>query len=218
VPVRIGEPSDRFPESWIVTGWVHGSPADLTPIERGPHAAEILAGFLAALHQEAPRAAPIAADRGVPLAGLADGVEKRLRSMDADEKTARMRAVWDDAIAATEWDRPPVWLHADLHPANILVAKGTLAGVIDFGDMCAGDPATDLAAAWVLLPEGADSRFFDLYEADKDTVRRARGWAMLKSWALIEIGHAGDMGWTGGKPTWKPAGEYALDRLLAPYV
>jgi len=26
--------------------------------------------------------------------------------------------------------------------------------VIDFGDLCAGDPACDLAAAWTLLPGG----------------------------------------------------------------
>lgn len=44
---------------------------------------------------------------------------------------------------------PPLWLHDDLHPANVVVSDGTLSGVIDFGDMCVGDPADDLAAAWV---------------------------------------------------------------------
>ena len=45
------------------------------------------------------------------------------------------------------WQGPPVWLHGDLHPANVVVSDGTLSGVIDFGELCAGDPATDLAAA-----------------------------------------------------------------------
>jgi aminoglycoside phosphotransferase (APT) family kinase protein len=98
-----------------------------------------------------------------------------------------------------------------------VVADGTLTGVIDFGELSAGDPALDLAAAWVLLPDGAAARCFELYGADKDTIRRARGRALVKSLVLIEIGHAGEMGWTGGKPTWKPAGEAALKRVLASY-
>jgi hypothetical protein len=28
----------------------------------------------------------------------------------------------------------------------------TLAGLIEFGERCAGNPAMDLAAAWLLLP------------------------------------------------------------------
>jgi Ser/Thr protein kinase RdoA (MazF antagonist) len=30
-----------------------------------------------------------------------------------------------------------VWLHGDLHPANILVDDGQVSGVIDFGDIAA---------------------------------------------------------------------------------
>ena len=82
---------------------------------------------------------------------------------------------------------------------------GTLSGVIDFGDMCAGDPTVDIAAAWVLLPAGAAARFFDAYaHADEATIRRARGGAALKSLALMLIGQAGERGLPGGKPTWDP--------------
>ena len=62
--------------------------------------------------------------------------------------------IWEKALAAPAWQGAPVWLHGDLHPANVVVQDGTLAGVIDFGEMCAGDPATDLSAAWILLPGG----------------------------------------------------------------
>ena len=66
-------------------------------------------------------------------------------------------------------------MHGDLHPANVIVTNGTLTGVVDFGAMFAGDPAADLAAAWVLLPAGMDARFFAAYaEADEAMVRRAR--------------------------------------------
>jgi len=34
---------------------------------------------------------------------------------------------------------PPLWLHGDLHPGNVLVSDGCLSGVIDFGDLTSGD-------------------------------------------------------------------------------
>ena len=58
----------------------------------------------------------------------------------------------------------------------MVIRDGTLSGVIDFGELCAGDPATDLAAAWLLLPAGTASRFFGAYaNADNATIARARG-------------------------------------------
>jgi aminoglycoside phosphotransferase (APT) family kinase protein len=87
--------------------------------------------------------------------------------------------------------------------------------VIGFGELCAGDPATDLAAAWLLLPAGAASRFFDAYgNADEAMIRRAGGWAVLFGLGLIAIGQAWERGWAGGQPTWGRAGRTALDRVL----
>jgi aminoglycoside phosphotransferase (APT) family kinase protein len=39
------------------------------------------------------------------------------------------------------YEGPPLWLHGDLHPANLLVSRGRITGVIDFGDITSGDPA-----------------------------------------------------------------------------
>lgn len=82
-------------------------------------------------------------------------------------------------MSAPGRESPPVWLHGDLHPANVVVSDGTLSGVIDFGGLCAGDPATDLTAAWPLIPAGAASRFSDVYaHADEAMIRRTRGWTV----------------------------------------
>lgn len=71
-------------------------------------------------------------------------------------------------------------------------------------------------AAWLLLPTGAERRFFDAYdEADQATVSRARGWAVLRALGLIGIGRNRRLGPPGGKPTWEPAGCAALERALA---
>ncbi|GAA1385881.1 hypothetical protein GCM10009639_08900 [Kitasatospora putterlickiae] len=128
-----------------------------------------------------------------------------------------VRALWEDAVTAPAWAGPPLWLHADLHPANVLTADGAFCGVIDFGDLCAGDPAYDLAAAWTLLPDGAADRFHRVYRpaADAATRRRARGWAVLKCLSCLLIGEAGVHGRPGGKPTWGPPARAALRRLTA---
>lgn len=214
-PVRVGEPSALFEHTWTVTRWVEGEPADRTPITRAD-AAGTLAGFLRALHQHAPSDAPASSTRGIPMAGMRDEFTRSLEVIAGDASTHAAREIWEKAVAAPAWHGAPIWLHGDLHPANVVVREGTLSGVIDFGDMCAGDPATDLSAAWILLPTGTASRFFDAYEgADEATVTRARGWAVLRALNLIGIGRNGRLGLPGGKPTWEPAGRAALERALA---
>jgi aminoglycoside phosphotransferase (APT) family kinase protein len=139
--------------------------------------------------------------------------------LPGDETAAAVAKVWEQAVAAPAWQGEPVWVHGDLHPANVVVSDGALCGVVDFGELCAGDPATDLSAAWLLLPAGSASRFFDAYadadDADDATIQRARGWAALRAVGLIGIGQAGKRGRPGGKPTWLPAGWAALKRVLA---
>lgn len=213
VPVRHGSPSDLFEHTWSIVRWVHGEPADLAPITQ-LDSARVLADFLAALHRPAPDDAPVNPLRGFPLdqAGPVEG----LFELIADAPHAgTLRQLWDAAVAAPAWHGVPLWLHGDLHPANVVVQDGQLAGVIDFGDLCAGDPAWDLAAAWLLLPAGAADPFFDAYSrVDEATITRARGWAILRALVLIQIGANGRLGRTGGKPTWEPAGYATLERIV----
>jgi len=205
VPRYLGAPSDRFPRTWLVTTWVHGEPADHAPIS-DPAAADVLAGFLHALHTGAPADAPVSERSTLPPSPGFDEVQASVGRVD------EIRAVWEDALAAPRWDRAPVWLHGDLHPANVVVADGMLAGVVDFEELGVGDPANDVAAAWILLPE--PERFLEAYGADKATVRRARGWALTRALFLIAMGINGEKGIPGGKTHWGPIGHAALDRLL----
>ena len=216
-PVRSGTPSERFPKMWTVVTWVEGTPLDHGSITRGEHAADTLAAFLKALHVEAPADAPAGSGFGAHPKQCTDGFEQFLGAVDLGGFTEDdVRAVWDGAVAASEWQGPRVWVHGDLHPANVVIADGTLAGIVDFGAVFAGDPAWDLAAAWVLLPAGGAARFFDGYaQADEATVRRARGLAAMKSLFLMLMGQNGERGLPGGKPNWGPAGRAALDRVLA---
>jgi aminoglycoside phosphotransferase (APT) family kinase protein len=111
------------------------------------------------------------------------------------DRTTVLRA-WAAALTAPAWDRPPVWLHGDLHPANILVHDGRVSGVIDFGDITAGDPAGDLAVAWMFLPADCHMVFQDAYRAaashpaGDDCWARAKGWALNMS--LVFLAHSAD--------------------------
>jgi aminoglycoside phosphotransferase (APT) family kinase protein len=168
-------------------------------------AANSLGAFLGALHGPADPDAPANPYRGVPLAERRVAVAQNLRIVgDLVDRGAVMR-VWKAAVTAPRWDKSPVWVHGDLHPANLLVHGGRISGVIDFGDITSGDPATDLSVAWMLLPAEWHDAFREAYQAacgyavGEELWVRARGWALALSLAFLahsadnpliaEIGH-----------------------------
>src|SRR5580704_8722730 len=186
-PVRVGEPGHGYPFAWSVVPWLEGEPSDLAPpdAEQG----EVLAGFLAALHRPAPANAPRNPYRGsVALADRAEAFEQRYAQAEArGPLDPVLRRCWDAGVAA-RIDAPRSWFHGDLHGRNVLVKDGRLAGVVDWGDMAAGDPACDLAAIWMLLPDReARRRAMAAYPASDTTWVRARGWAALMTVMLLSI-------------------------------
>jgi aminoglycoside phosphotransferase (APT) family kinase protein len=178
-PLRAGEPGDGFPWPWSICPWFEGRPAaDVPPAGRAPAATD-LAEFLARLHAPAPAGAPRNPWRGVPLTDRDPAVRERLAA------TPDLLALWERLVRAPAWTGPPYWVHGDLHPANLVLAPSEparLAAVIDFGDLTSGDPATDLATAWLTFDAAGRAAFRARYDAlthtDEDTWVRARGWAL----------------------------------------
>ena len=213
-PVRVGVPSHGYPWAWSVVPWLDGRPGDRAGITRPGHAAGQLGGFFRALHCAAPPDAPRNPLRGVPLSDRTDAFEDRIDRLTTEVDVEAVRAVWERAVAAEPWGAPAVWLHGDPHPANILVVDGTVGAVIDFGDLCAGDPATDLTAAWMLLPPAAFPAFRTAYGTiGPDLERRALGWAVLFGLMLLAVGLDPVPG--SGHPTYAPIGRATLGRALA---
>jgi aminoglycoside phosphotransferase (APT) family kinase protein len=190
-PVRTGRPGPGYPWAWSVVPFLPGEIAAETPPADPDETADQLAGFLAALHRPAPDGHPVNPVRGVALAVRTAAVEDRLDQLGGLLDQPAVLDVWQRALAAPPYAGPPLWLHGDLHPANILVRRGRLSAVIDFGDITAGDPATDLAAVWMLLPRAAHDRFRAGYaSADDATWARSRGWALVL--ALAFLAHSAD--------------------------
>jgi aminoglycoside phosphotransferase (APT) family kinase protein len=192
-PVRIGVAQFQYPWAWSVTPWIEGQTADLAPPDSNQ--GERLAAFFEALHTPAPADAPRNPYRGMPLIARADGFAERLAKLHGktDILDGRVHALWSDALAAAN-DTAATWIHGDLHPRNVLVANGCLAGVIDWGDLAQGDRACDLAAVWLLLPQLESRRraIAACRSASDATWRRARGWALLFAVILLSSGLVDD--------------------------
>jgi aminoglycoside phosphotransferase (APT) family kinase protein len=187
-----GRPGAGYPWPWTVVRWIEGEAVATLPVARRDRLAEDLARALTSLHRPAPGDAPRNPYRGVPL-------DARLRAAPPSwpaasaalgaRRTGRLRDTVDDGLHAAPWSRPPVWLHGDPHPWNLVHRDGRLAGLIDFGDVCAGDPASDLAGAWLAFDADQRAGFRAVVDTagryDDGVWRRAAAWAALYVVALV---------------------------------
>ncbi|MCP2636635.1 aminoglycoside phosphotransferase family protein [Microbacterium sp. HD4P20] len=191
-PIVAGAPGSGFPWAWSIVPWIEGERGLDVPRPQRTVWAEPLASAMRALHIEASDAFPVNPVRGRPLATRDAAVTQRIDAL-ADIGTldpasaSALRSIWRAGVSTPEWGRPPVWIHGDLHPGNIVAHEGALAGIIDFGDVTAGDPAYDLAIAWLAFDQAGRARFVAATSAayDASTWRRAHAWAAAVSLTLL---------------------------------
>ncbi|MEU9091819.1 aminoglycoside phosphotransferase family protein [Streptomyces sp. NPDC048428] len=184
VPLGAGVPGEGYPWPWSVYGWLDGNcPAVGDAAEAAPLARD-LARFITALHRVDPTDGP-PSYRSETLAARDSAVRAALADLHADIDTGAAAEAWETALRAPAPTGPPVWIHADLQPGNMLTADRRLTAVIDFGCLGLGDAAVDLIVAWYVLPVGARDTFRDAAEADDAAWARGIGWAL--SVALMEL-------------------------------
>jgi aminoglycoside phosphotransferase (APT) family kinase protein len=191
VPVLLGngEPGEGYPWRWSVLHWLTGDSALSAVISDPLAAAEALGGFVVALRSLDPAGGPRPGAhnffRGVPLRLRDAHVRAAIDELSGTLEPSEVSAAWQLALRAAEWDRPPVWIHGDLLPTNLLVTRGKLSAVIDFGGLGVGDPACDVMAAWAVFTGESRATFRAALGVDDDTWARGRGWAL--SFALIAL-------------------------------
>lgn len=213
LPVRVGAPSETlgYPWPWSVLRWIGGVRAASTPVEARRAWAPTLGRVLAALHRPVADGVPVPHN---PFRGIA----LRDRLPPALDLSGRAGEIWRAALDAPDHAGRPVWIHGDPHPANLVVAPGggpgradRLAAVVDFGDVTAGDPASDLGALWLTFDAAGRRACRVAMEAagavwDDATWARARGWALTFSAAMLA--HPDE------HPTLVPIGRHGLAALV----
>jgi aminoglycoside phosphotransferase (APT) family kinase protein len=204
VPVAAhrGVPSAAFGWPWAGSRFLPGreladaAPSDQQRVEHG----RALGRFLRALH-DIDAAAVLAGGEPLPVDPVrrADmphrvaGVAKRMTALDRLglwRPPAGLAALLDHARELP----PPAQLavcHGDLHLRHLLVGDdGALAGVIDWIDVCRGDPAIDLPLYWGYLPPSARDAFHSEYgPLAEHQLLRARVLAIFLWATLAEYGH-----------------------------
>lgn len=182
IPVAQGRPGLGYPWPWSVFRWLDGEVATVEALGSSRSVASGLAGFLTALWRTADVVRP-APDEAVslrpqPLASRDRSTRAAIDRHSGDFDAVAMTAVWDEALAAEPWDRPPVWTHGDFHTGNLLSVGGRLSAVIDFGGLGFGDPASDLIVAYTLLDVEGRETFRAALAVDDATWVRGRGWGL----------------------------------------
>lgn len=193
-PLAKGAPGEGYPWDWSVQRWLEGENATVEPVADPRQAATDLAQFIIALQRIDPTNGP-PAGRGVPLVLRDAAMRAAIAAVGGMLDTDAVTAAWEVALEAPEWDRSPVWVHGDLLPGNLLVERGRLSAVIDFGGLGVGDPACDLMIAWSLFSGESREMFRAALGVDDATWARGRGHAL--SQAIIFIPYYLDTNPTG---------------------
>lgn len=188
--VATGAPSAVFNRPWSVRQWIEGDTLGAVESRERNTAIRAVGDALRDLQAcdtaGGPWAGRASAYRGCHISVVAEDVQASLPLLDRRHAEG-CRALWDAAVS-TVWTRPPVWVHGDVAPGNMLFdSGGQLAALIDFGQTCVGDPACDLAFAWLSCSSLERDRLRDRLELPEDAWLRGAAWALWK--ALISSPH-----------------------------
>jgi aminoglycoside phosphotransferase (APT) family kinase protein len=182
VPLAKGAPAEGYPWEWGVYPWLAGE--NPTPQGVSESLATDVAEFVEALHRVDLRDGPLAF-RGAPLATRDKPTREAIDALEGMIDTDAATAAWEAALEAPEWSGPPVWVHSDVLPGNLLVQGGRLTGVIDFSGIGVGDPACDLMIAWALFSGENREAFRAALTVDDATWARGRGHALSQALLFV---------------------------------
>jgi aminoglycoside phosphotransferase (APT) family kinase protein len=137
IPRAHGTPAEGYPFPWSVYGWLKGGHATINSVTDLNQLATDLARFVTSLQRidttGGPSPGPHNFFRGAPLATRDEVPRAAIGSLGKTIDGDVVTAAWDAALRAPEWKGPPTWVHGDLDSRNLLVDRGRLCAVIDFG-------------------------------------------------------------------------------------
>lgn len=209
-PLVKGAPDEEYPYLWAVYSWLEGENPTVESVKQNPGVlAKDLAEFINALHNVTLPNGP-SARRGAPLRTQDESTRAAIEALQGMIDTDIVNAIWNESLQVPEWSQPAVWVHGDLMPMNLLVTKGRLSAVLDFGGLGIGDPACDLIPAWNFLPANVRNDFRSILQVDDATWARGRGWAL--SIALVQLPYYKD-----SNPVMANNARHVIKEVIADY-
>jgi aminoglycoside phosphotransferase (APT) family kinase protein len=220
-PRWVGAPSDAFPWPWFGAPYLPGrelADAGLPDDARAGLAATV-GSFLRALHQPRLRSRigpdlPVDPNRRADMPFRVEAARRRLNELAERglwQATPAVESLLADAAGLPPSSRTVV-LHGDLHPRHLIVDDdGHAAGVIDWGDVCIGDPSIDLGIAFGTFVGPARSALLAAYGGRVDGVTELRSRVVAVFLAAALLSYADDV----GRDTLRAEAAAALDRAVA---
>jgi aminoglycoside phosphotransferase (APT) family kinase protein len=215
-PTRLAKGGALFPWPFAGYPYLAGKPASALDLDDAvrARAARPMGEMLRALHS-------ITVEEGAALGAAPDAIGRldpvtrvplvrarldRIARLGLVTVSARLEGILDRATPPA----PPTCLaHGDLYSRHVLFDERLEpSAVIDWGDLHLGDPAVDLAFAFLFLPRSSHSAFEASYGSiAEDTWARAKLKALITATALVLYGiDAGDADLVR-------EGRWTLDRL-----
>lgn len=181
--IAVGAPANGFPFAWAIYRWLDGEPYGDDLVDDESQAGLDLAKFVAELRHVDPAGGPRSGRK--PLRELDAVTRRAIESAGGFVNRDATTTAWQRALDAPPWEGTPVWIHTDLLRPNVLVDRGRVRAVIDFGSAGVGDPAADVIAAWSVLGPAGRASFRQALEVDDATWSRARGYALHQAALII---------------------------------
>jgi aminoglycoside phosphotransferase (APT) family kinase protein len=189
-PVHVGEPACGYPWPFFGAEFIGGQEiAEIELSDEGRYElARPLGRFLRALHSAEVEAVLPADPMGRSRMG-SRAPRTGVALMELTPLWTTPRWVLDLLDAAERIPVPPAVsvVHGDLHLRHMLLLGEVPCGVIDWGDVCRGDPSMDLALYWYLLEPAGRQAFREAYgEISNDQLLSARvlAWFMCSTLAV----------------------------------
>jgi aminoglycoside phosphotransferase (APT) family kinase protein len=177
-----GQPFSGYVHNWAVYTWIDGTDLHHGTAIAPLNIAESLGGFLKALWAcdatNSPTAGAQNNYRGTSLRQRDKLTRQAIHDLSDEFPEQSLLEIWETACKAAPHEGQPIWLHGDLHAANILAKGGALVGIIDWGLMGIGDPAVDLMPAWSLMDQSARTLFRDVTGVNEMMWQRGKGWSL----------------------------------------
>jgi aminoglycoside phosphotransferase (APT) family kinase protein len=186
ISVRLGKPQPEYPFIWQVSNWIAGSNAAILPLSR--EAAAPLGQALRQVHSPAPSWAPTSPEGGTPLPrfrkswhDLISQLHDTVGPLGSRIDPTSLMPRWEQAVDSVI-DIQPCWIHGNLDPRYVVSDQGGFAGIGSWWTFGSGDPASDIAAAFLLIPRQAESLFLEAYgRVSRATRERIAGYWLLRA-------------------------------------